>query len=309
MEATRRSHIARKEVFVGGEVARTFRGKGTFVPFVAYKSPSLRIARRLICTVRRTNTSLVRLKVPFSSPATRKPIVRKTGIETLSNNIAASGMFSVIMGVEGGDSIPVIFVACTGIMFSCKARQFVGATTRVKVSNLVLPSIPCRRGRRFSDMYGGCNVSLVSLVTPASRREITRVTGSTRKFICYISSLNIAKAEAGVAASVKTVIGLMGRTGSVPYTIKFKVSAPRRTGGVTTRSSKTVMKSTVIGLYTRCNESYIPCIGRCIGSVGSTMVRTWVLGEKHTRACFVSYTISRPGGFWITGGVLGAWRG
>lgn len=238
---------------------------------MATNSPSLRAARGLLVRVDGGNTSVVRVNVPFSSPVTRNIMVRRTSLHSLSTNAAASGVFSVMGHVHPRVSTILTIVACVGPVFMCNAREFVTGYRRYKVSTIVIPSAPCRRGRRLASCDKGCNVSMVSLVTPASRREVGVVTGRTRNFICYISSVNIANMEDRVAASMNRVMELIGSMGSVPYTVNFNVSAPRRTGGVDRDTSNIVINSTVIGVVTGCNGSDVGPIYSCIGDVGRTV--------------------------------------
>ncbi len=251
-------------------VSGTFGGKATFVNFLATNSPAVSGAVRCVLTVRRTKYSLVRVNVPFSSPVTRNIMVRSTGIHTLGRSAAASSMFRVMEGIHRGASVPLMFLACVGPIFFCNCRRFFGGYNRLKVSNVVSPSLPCRRGNRVGSVTLGGSISIVSLVTPASDREVGVVTGSTAKFVCIMSSLNIANVHSRVGASLGTVLSSVHRMASLPLTINFNVGAPRRTRSVSGVTSNIVIKDTVMGVVRRRNRGTDRTLGRCISDVGGT---------------------------------------
>lgn len=239
-----------------GHVSRLFRARGSRILSVCFytNAPALRNATRIVHALRQGKMRVVRVNVPFDSPVTSNPIVRRTTARTLRGNVALHGLFNRLRRVHASIHVPLMLVNCLGPVVRCNFRGFYQRYRTYNVSNIVVPSLPC--GSCLRDCHPvtrRCNVRIVVLVAPrADRRHVQRVSTRASKFVCVMSSTTIAKTRGRFGTRGRTCFRHVGRVRlQGPQVVKFKVSGGSACRSTTTCTSKYVVKDGFIALLRR----------------------------------------------------------
>lgn len=218
--------------------------------------PALRKANSIVGTVRHGKVSVVRMKVPFDSPLTSKPIVRDTNAGTLGGKVAMGGLFTRLGAVGGRIRLPLILVNCLGPVVRCKVRRFFGDYIRDNIDKAVVPSLP------FSSCLGimgpvtsECSVHIVVVVAPrADRRHVQFVSRRASNFVCVIDSTDVANTRDDFNSTGLTCFGRVGNVGlHGPHVVNFKVDGGRALADTRSGTTNTVVNDGFIALLGRVN--------------------------------------------------------
>lgn len=236
-----------------GHVAGLFGAGGGKVLsiFFATKCPGLSSAGGVLGRLRGGKVSVMRVNVPFSSPVTSNPIVRRTSATTLQGKVSLRILFRRLRSVHRSIRVPVVLVNCLGPVVRCNFRTFYQGYIRAKMSNVVVPSLPFTSCvTSCGTVISQCSLGVVVLVAPrASRRHVHLVSRRADNFVCVMSDTSAAKTRRDFGRRGRTCFRHVGKVKlQGPHLINFNVSGGTAFSTMTVGSSKTVVKDGFVRL-------------------------------------------------------------
>ena len=200
-------------------LAAAFAGGKAFIAFIICGDPDLETSAACVRAAAENGADIIELGIPFSDPTSEGPEVQSANVRALRGGVTVDKIFAMLKNLRAEVAAPFVLRAYANVVFSYGIERFAAACAEAGVSGLVLTDVPFEEKEEFAAPCRACGVSLISVVTPASRGRIGRIAREAEGFL-------YAAAGRGEEGGLSSVIEEAKQVCPVPCVVWADIAAP-----------------------------------------------------------------------------------
>lgn len=245
------------------KLTKIFENGKVCIPFITCGDPDLDTTAEIIRQAVKNGTKLIQLSIPFSDPTAEEAEIQDSNLRALKNGITTDKIFNFVRNLRKDTDVSIIFTTYANVVFSYGAKRFFEICKEIDIAGLILLDLPFEEKEEFLSLCHEYDVSLISMIVPASKERIVKIAKEAEGFISVECDSNINE--------LKSMVELVKKHTDLPCVMASSMSSIAQAKKASAVSDGIVMDHTIISLLEKYGKDSPVKIGEYIGKMNETI--------------------------------------
>ncbi len=243
-------------------VAKAFKNKKAFIPFITCGDPNIKITERIIYEMIENGADLIEIGIPFSDPVAEGNTIQEANLR--AKDITTPQVFDMVDKIRQRSNIPLAFMTYANVVFSYNTNKFIQESKDIGIDALILPDVPFEEKNEFSSICLKNNIDFISLIAPTSKDRIQMIAKEARGFIYCVSSLGVTGVRDNIDSNIYDLINQIKSFSKIPIAIGFGISTPSKARELATHADGIIVGSAIVKLCSQYKNDCVKHIGKFV---------------------------------------------
>ncbi len=231
-------------------------GKHALIPFITAGDPNLSTTRALVVELARAGADLIELGVPFSDPVADGPVIQRSSMRAVENNVGVAEILQVVKDVRQETAVPIVLFSYLNPLLQFGLNRLAEEASNVGVDGVLVTDLPLEEARDFQNSLARNKLDLVWLVAPTTNDERLRVIAENATgFIYAIARTGVTGAHTETGDVARKLVARVRAVSSLPVAVGFGISSREQVAEVWTYADAAVVGSAIVAEVERLNKS------------------------------------------------------
>jgi tryptophan synthase alpha chain len=223
------------------------RGEAALIPFVTAGDPDLATTLAILHAVERGGADLIELGIPFSDPTADGPTIQRSSERALKNDVTLEKIFSLVQQFRRGSALPLVLFGYFNPFFHYGLERFCRRAVAAGADGVLCVDLPPEESAELKHWSDPLGLDVVFLLSPTSGPD--RIQQAARwgsGFIYYVSVTGVTGARRSLEAQLRSRVGEVRRSVSLPVGVGFGISTPKQAARVAGFADAVVVGSALV---------------------------------------------------------------
>jgi tryptophan synthase alpha chain len=214
--------------------------RAALVAYLCAGDPDLPTTERLVLAAVEAGADVIELGVPFSDPTADGPVIQRASERALKSGTTLAQVLELCGRIRAKSDVGIVIFGYYNPILAYGEARFAAEAKRVGFDGLLVVDLPPEEAVTLLPLLAENDVDFVPLVAPTTPdARLTRIAGTARSFIYYVSLTGVTGAEADLVAAGARATAIKASTGKrvaigfgVKTAAQAKVAASKADGVV-----------------------------------------------------------------------------
>ncbi len=231
-------------------------GKQALIPFITAGDPNLPATRDLVVELACAGADLIELGVPFSDPVADGPIIQRSSMRALSNEVGVAEILQVVSEVRKETNVPIVLFSYFNPLLQFGIDSLAEEASNAGVDGVLVTDLPLEEAHDFQSSLVRNSLDLVLLVAPTTNDERLRlIAESASGFIYAIARTGVTGAHTDTSETARRLVARLRAVSSLPIAVGFGISSREQVAEVWSYADAAVVGSAIVAEVERLGEN------------------------------------------------------
>lgn len=221
--------------------------KAAFVAYVCAGDPDAHTCVEILHALDKAGVDLIEIGVPFSDPLADGIVNQMAAGRALEGGASVEQTLDIIREFRKNSETPIVLFTYLNPIYAYGFKKFhedAHSAGADGILNLDLPPDEESINNELSETNKLLNIRIIAPTTPPER--ISKITGTGRGFIYYISREGVTGARTELAEGIGEQVNLIKEHTNLPVVVGFGISTPEHSAEVAKVADGVVVGSAIV---------------------------------------------------------------
>lgn len=240
-------------------------GKRALIPFITAGDPDLETTRELLIELAHSGASLIEVGVPFSDPIADGPVIQRSSMRALRNQVDVAATLQVIAEARREMDVPIVLFSYFNPLLQFGVERLAEAVRRAGVDGVLVTDLAAEEAGDFAAALATHDVDCVFLAATTSTDERLRMIAERASgFIYAVSRAGVTGEQAEVSGEAEELVMRLRNVSNLPIALGFGVSTRDQVREVCRYADAAVVGSAIVAKIEKLSGS--PDLAKQIGN-------------------------------------------
>lgn len=231
--------------------------RAALIPFIMGYDPDAKTSAQLLDALPAAGADLIEIGMPFSDPMADGPTIQAAGLRALDAGATVAGILELVKTFRKKNSdTPIILMGYFNPVYRYGCETFCRDAAAAGVDGLIIVDLPPEEEGELPPHLAASGLKLIRLIAPTSTGErLARLVKSASGFVYYISVAGITGAKSADMDSLKTRLGDIRASTSLPVAVGFGIKTPQQAQEVANIADAVVVGSALVDILHRSGKN------------------------------------------------------
>lgn len=205
------------------QLTQVFANGRALIPFITAGDPNLTVTEQLIAHMAQAGADLIELGIPFSDSTAEDPLLQKADLRALAGGVTMGKIFAMLRRLRLYCNVPIALMSYLNPIFAYGITRFMNNCREAAVCAVIVPDLPFEEREELLSDCSTNDVSLISVIAPASKDRIQMIANQAQGFIYCMAPP--PKAE---SAKLQDLINQVKKIRQIPCAVGLSVDTPEQ---------------------------------------------------------------------------------
>jgi tryptophan synthase alpha chain len=240
-------------------------GKRALIPFITAGDPNLETTRELLIELAHSGASLIEVGVPFSDPIADGPVIQRSSMRALQNQVDVAATLQVIEEARREMDVPIVLFSYFNPLLQFGLDRLTEAARRAGVDGVLVTDLAAEEAGDFVNALAIHDVDCVFLAATTSTDERLRMIAERASgFIYAVSRAGVTGERANISSEAEELVRRLRNVSDLPIAVGFGVSTHDQVQEVCRYADAAVVGSAIVAKIEKLSGT--PDLAKQIGS-------------------------------------------
>lgn len=240
-------------------------GKRALIPFITAGDPDLESTRALLVELAHSGASLIEVGVPFSDPIADGPVIQRSSMRALRNQVDVAAILQVVAEARREIEVPIVLFSYFNPLLQFGVERLAKAARRAGVDGVLVTDLAAEESGDFAAVLAIHKVDCVFLAATTSTDERLRMIAERASgFIYAVSRAGVTGERANISSEAEGLVMRLRNVSDLPIAVGFGVSTRDQVQEVCRYADAAVVGSAIVAKIEKLSGA--PDLAKQIGS-------------------------------------------